>query len=138
MAIDYGKKRTGIAVTDELQMIANSLTTINSPEIFTFLKKYFSTENVEEIIIGKAIQMSGEDSESMIYINPFHKRMLKEFPSIRIVMFDERFTSKMASAAIFLSGLKKKDRQDKALIDKVSATILLQSYLESKIYLESK
>lgn len=137
LAIDYGKKRTGLAVTDELRMIASPLTTVKSTDIFTFLRQYILSEHVDEIVVGKAVQMNGEDSESMTYIRPFHNRLQKEFPAVKIVYFDERFTSKMASAAISMSGLKKKDRQDKALIDKVSAAILLQSFLESNIYLQS-
>lgn len=138
LAIDYGKKRVGLAVTDELQLFASALTTLPSQEIFTFLKTYFQQENVTDIIVGKATQMNGTDSESMVYINPFFNQLKKTFPAIRVQWMDERFTSKMASAAIALSGMKKKDRQDKALIDKVSATILLQSYLESKTYFDSK
>lgn len=138
VAIDYGKKRVGIAVTDELQMFATGLTTVPAQDIFVFLKNYFDSETIDEIIVGKATQMNGSDSESMVYATPFFNRLKKLYPTIRISWFDERFTSKMASAAISLSGLKKKDREDKALIDKVSATILLQSYLESKTYIQNK
>jgi putative Holliday junction resolvase len=132
MAIDYGRKRVGLAVTDELQMIANALTTVHSKDIFSFLTDYFKQEKVDCIVIGEPRQMNNERSESVKFIDPFVKKLKKEFPEMQIERFDERFTSKMASQAILDSGLKKKKRQNKALIDSVSATILLQSYLHSK------
>ncbi|MBC35567.1 MAG: Holliday junction resolvase RuvX [Bacteroidetes bacterium] len=130
VAIDYGQKRVGLAVTDELQMIATGLTTVHSKDIFTFLKDYVSKENVECFVIGEPKQMNNTKSESAQFIEPFVKKMKKEFPEIKIDRFDERFTSKMASQAILDAGLKKKDRQNKALIDTVSATIILQSYMQ--------
>ena len=130
VAIDYGQKRVGLAVTDELQMIATGLTTVHSKDIFAFLKDYVSKENVECFVIGEPKQMNNTKSESAQFIEPFVKKMKKEFPEIKIDRFDERFTSKMASQAILDAGLKKKDRQNKALIDTVSATIILQSYMQ--------
>ncbi len=131
LSIDYGKKRTGLAVTDALQIIANGLTTVPSHEIFTFLKLYFEKEEVERIIVGHPKQMDNTDSESMLYIIPFVKKLKQTF-DIPIEMFDERFTSKMAFQTMIDAGLKKKARQNKALIDEISATIILQSYLASK------
>ncbi len=131
MAIDYGQKRVGLAVTDEFQIIANALTTVHSKDIFSFLKDYLNNENVNCIVVGEARQMNNELSESMKFIEPFIKKLKKEFPDQKVERFDERFTSKMASQAILESGLKKKARQNKALIDSVSATILLQSYMQS-------
>ena len=132
MAIDYGQKRVGIAVTDELQIIANSLTTVHSKEIFNFLDNYIKEENVECIVVGEPKQMDYTASESAKFVNPFVKKLKQKYPQLKIEMFDERFTSKMASQTILDAGLKKKDRQNKALIDSVSATILLQSYMNSK------
>ena len=132
MAIDYGQKRVGIAVTDELQIIANSLTTVHSKEIFNFLDNYIKEENVECIVVGEPKQMDYTASESAKFVNPFVKKLKQKYPQLKIEMFYERFTSKMASQTILDAGLKKKDRQNKALIDSVSATILLQSYMNSK------
>ncbi len=132
MAIDYGQKRVGLAVTDELQMIANSLSTIHSKDIFPFLSDYFKKENVECVVIGEPRQMNNERSESVKFIDPFVRKFKKEFPEMQIEHFDERFTSKMASQAILESGINKKARKNKALIDSVSATILLQSYMHSR------
>lgn len=132
LAIDYGRKRTGIAVTDELQIIANALTTVPTHELFKFLTDYNKNENLECIVVGEPRQMDNSVSEAAKYIDPFVKKLRKQFPEIRVERFDERFTSKMASQTIIDAGLKKKDRQNKALIDSVSAAIILQSYLESK------
>ena len=132
MAIDYGQKRVGIAVTDELQIVANALTTVHSKDIFSFLSDYVKNEKVDCMVVGEPRQMNNERSESVKFIDPFVKKLKKEFPEMQIVSYDERFTSKMASQAILESGLKKKDRQNKALIDSISATLLLQSYLHSK------
>ena len=132
MAIDYGQKRVGLAVTDEFQIIANALTTVHSKDIFSFLKDYLKKENVDCIVVGEPRQMNNERSESVKFIDPFVRKLKKEFPEMQVEQFDERFTSKMASQAILESGLKKKDRQNKALIDSLSATILLQSYMHSK------
>lgn len=129
IAIDYGRKRVGLAATDELQIIANALTTVPSKDIFTYLKEYVKNENVECFVIGEAKQMNNTPSESARFIEPFVLKMRKEFPEIKIDRFDERFTSKMATQAILDAGLKKKDRQNKALVDSVSATLILQSYL---------
>ncbi|MCD4746169.1 MAG: Holliday junction resolvase RuvX [Bacteroidales bacterium] len=131
LAIDYGRKRVGLAVTDELKIIANALTTVNTKDIINYLKEYISKENVECFVLGEPKQMNYQASESIKYINPFLKVLKKEFPDIPIKRTDERFTSKIASQTIIAAGLKKKDRQDKALIDKISATLILQSYLDS-------
>jgi putative Holliday junction resolvase len=132
LAIDYGRKRVGIAVTDELKMIANSLTTVHSKDIIIFLKNYTDKESVECFVIGEPKQMNGKLSESEKFIKPFIKLLKKEFPNIKIERFDERFTSKIAVRTMIDAGIKKKDRQNKALIDSISATLILQSYLESK------
>ncbi|MCG8376581.1 MAG: Holliday junction resolvase RuvX [Chlorobiales bacterium] len=132
MAIDYGQKRVGLAVTDELQLIANALSTVHSKDIFQFLNNYLKKEKVDCIVVGEPRQMNNELSESIVFIDPFIKKLKKEFPEMPIVRFDERFTSKLASQAILDAGLKKKNRQNKGLIDKMSATILLQSYMHSK------
>jgi putative Holliday junction resolvase len=132
LAIDYGQKRVGLAVTDEFQLIANNLTTVHSKDIFTFLGNYFKKEDVECVIVGEPKQMNNTASESAKFIDPFVKKLKKKFPELCIERFDERFTSKMASQTILEAGLKKKDRQNKALIDSISATILLQSYMYSR------
>ena len=134
LAIDYGRKRTGLAVTDTLQIIASKLETVPSHEIFGFLKNYIQKEPVERIIVGYPLQMNNEASEAVLYINPFLKRLVKEFPDIPIEQVDERFTSKMAFQTMIDAGLKKKDRQNKATVDAVSATIMLQAYLEQIKY----
>ncbi|HNW90907.1 MAG TPA: Holliday junction resolvase RuvX [Bacteroidales bacterium] len=131
LAIDYGQKRTGIAVTDELQMIANGLTTVNTNELMPFLKNYFSKENVELLVVGKPMQMNNTESESEKFITPFLKNLQKLFPGIPVKRFDERFTSKMAFQTMIDSGISQKKRRDKALLDTISATIILQSYLET-------
>ncbi len=129
LAIDFGKKRTGLAVTDDLQIIASGLTTVETNNIFTFLKDYISKENVELFVVGKPKQMDNSDSESEVLIVPFLEKLSKTFPQIPIKRVDERFTSKMAFQTMIDSGLKKKQRQNKALVDEISATIILQSYL---------
>ena len=129
LAIDYGKKRIGIAITDELQLIASGLTTIDTAIIFSFLKDYFEKEKVELILVGEPKQMNNTPSESEVLIKPFIEKLTKQFPNIEIKRVDERFTSKMAFQTMIDSGLKKKQRQNKALIDEISATIILQSYL---------
>ena len=129
LAIDYGKKRTGIAITDELQLIASGLTTIDTKTIFSFLSDYFEKENVELLIVGEPKQMNNTPSESEALIQPFIENLKKQFPDMEIKRVDERFTSKMAFQTMIDSGLKKKQRQNKALIDEISATIILQSYL---------
>ncbi|MCF6184617.1 MAG: Holliday junction resolvase RuvX [Bacteroidales bacterium] len=132
LAIDYGRKRVGIAVTDPLKIIANGLTTVHSKDIFTFLKDYTVKEEVEIIVVGYPVNLRNEGSQSLQFINPFIKKLIKQFPDIKIETYDERFTSKMAKAAMIEGGLKKKDRQNKSLVDKISAVIILQSYLEFK------
>ncbi len=132
LAIDYGKKRTGIAITDALQIIANGLCTVPTNELFDFLLQYTAKEQVETIVVGHPKQMSGEDSENMCRIVPFVNRLKKVLPQMKVEMFDERFTSVLAHQTIIDAGLKKKARQNKALVDEISATIILQSYLESK------
>ena len=134
LAIDYGKKRTGIAVTDILQIIANGLTTVATTELMDFLLKYVEKEPVERIVVGHPKQMNNEDSENMKRIVPFVNQLKKKLPQIPVEMIDERFTSVLAHQAMLDGGLKKKARQDKALVDEISATIILQSYLESKKY----
>ena len=129
LAIDYGKKRTGIAITDELQLIASGLTTIDTATIFSFLKDYVEKENVALILVGEPKQMDNTPSESEVLIKPFIEKLKKQFSNIEIKRVDERFTSKMAFQTMIDSGLKKKQRQNKALIDEISATIILQSYL---------
>ncbi|WP_100616112.1 Holliday junction resolvase RuvX [Confluentibacter citreus] len=132
LAIDYGLKRTGIAVTDELQIIASGLTTVFTKDIFTFLKDYTAKENVELFLVGEPKQMDNTASESEVLIIPFINRLIKEFPNIPVKRVDERFTSKMAFQTMIDSGLKKNQRKNKALIDEISATLILQSYLYSK------
>ena len=129
LAIDFGIKRTGIAITDDFQIIASGLTTIPSETAITFLKDYFSKENVEKVIIGEPKQMNGQPSESAEMIEKFVFKFQKEFPKMQLERVDERYTSKMAFQTMIDSGLKKKQRQNKALIDEIAATILLQDYL---------
>ena len=129
LAIDYGKKRTGIAVTDNLQIIASGLTTVPTKELYLFLKEYTNNEKVELFLVGEPKQMNNSASESEALIIPFIDDLIKMFPSIPIKRIDERFTSKMAFQTMIDSGLKKKQRQNKALVDEISATIILQSYL---------
>ena len=129
MAIDYGSKRVGIAVTDPLQIIATGLTTVHSKDLIEFLKTYISKEEVECIIVGEPKRMNNEPSDSARFIDPFVVHLKRTFPSIKIERMDERFTSKMAFRTMIDSGLKKKDRQNKELVDEISATIILQSYM---------
>ena len=129
LAIDYGKIRTGLAVTDEMQIIASGLTTVNTKELITFLKDYLSKEQVELFLVGEPKQMDNTPSESEVLIIPFLVKLENTFPNVPIKRVDERFTSKMATQTLIDSGLKKKQRQNKALLDEVSATIILQSYL---------
>lgn len=129
IAIDYGSKRVGIAVTDELQIIASGLTTVHSTEIIAFLGDYFSKHEVECIVIGEAKDLQNNPAESAKVIEPFVVHLTRKFPDKKIARIDERFTSKMAFQTMIDSGLKKKARQNKALVDEISATIILQSYL---------
>jgi len=132
LAIDYGKKRTGIAVSDLLQIIANGLTTVKTSEIFDFLQDYLQKEEVTTIVVGLPKQMSGEMSENMQRVEVFVNKLRQRYPSIPIEYYDERFSSKMAHQAMIDGGLKRKARQNKALVDEISATIILQGYMESK------
>ena len=134
LAIDYGKKRTGIAITDELQIIASGLTTIPSETAIQFLKDYFAKENVAKVLIGEPKQMNGQPSESSEIIELFVSKFAKTFPEMAIERTDERFTSKMAFQTMIDSGLKKNQRKNKALIDEIAATIMLQDYLTRKMF----
>ena len=132
LAIDFGKVRTGIAVTDELQIIASGLTTVNTKELIPFLKDYIAKENVELFVVGEPKQMDATASESEALIIPFLQKLAKAIPEIPVARVDERFTSKMAFQTMIDGGLKKKQRKNKALVDEISATLILQSYLYSK------
>ena len=132
VAIDYGKVRCGIAATDDMQLIASALTTVETKNIFSFLEKYFSENKVETLVIGLPTDLKGNLSEIETHILKFIEKVKELFPEVEIHRFDERFTSKMASFFISQSGKSKKQRQEKALIDKVSATIILQNFLEQK------
>jgi putative holliday junction resolvase len=132
LAIDYGRKRVGLAVTDPSQIIANRLTTVPTHTIWDFLTDYFCKEKVEVVVVGYPKQMNNEASEAVRYINPFLKKFQIQYPEMKLEIYDERFTSKMAFQTMIDGGLKKQKRQDKALIDGISATIILQSYLEQK------
>lgn len=132
MAIDYGKKRTGIAVTDDMQIIASGLDTVETVKIFDFLKNYFSENQVESIVVGLPTDLKGNISEVETDIQKFIENFTKQYPQIPVERLDERFTSKMASLFISQSGKSRKERQSKELIDKVSATIILQNFLEQK------
>lgn len=131
LAIDYGTKRTGIAVSDPLKIIANGLTTVPTHTLFDFLKTYLEKENVECIIVGMPKQMNNEYSDNMKNIRPFVKKLQATYPNMKIEYYDERFTSSIAQQAMIDGGLKKKDRQNKTLIDEISAVIILQDYMES-------
>ena len=131
LAIDYGRKRTGLAVTDVLRITANPLLTIATNELLDWLASYFAHEQVDEVVIGHPTQMNGEESESMNYIRPFMGNFKKLFPDKPITMYDERFTSVLAHRGRLAGGMKKKDRQDKAVVDKIAACIILEGYLES-------
>ena len=132
LAIDYGTKRTGLAVTDEMQIIASGLTTVETKQLLPFLKTYVLTENVEKIVVGLPKQMDNSASESEVYIQKFLVQLEKALPQIPVDRVDERFTSKMAFQTMIDSGLKKKQRKNKALVDEISATLILQSYLSSQ------
>lgn len=132
LAIDYGQKRTGLAVTDPLQIIANGLTTVQTAQLESFVIDYVNREGVERIVVGLPRQNSGEYSENMRRITPFVNRLKKVLPNVPVEMVDERFTSVLAHRAMLDAGLKKKDRQNKALVDEISACIILQTYMESR------
>lgn len=129
LALDFGTKRTGVAVTDELKLIASGLTTVNTKELMQFLKDYFCKEKVELVVVGEPKQKDGTASQSEVYIQSFLEEFAKQFPTMPVKREDERFTSKMAFQTMIDSGLKKKQRQNKALVDEISATIILQNYL---------
>ncbi|MDX1277988.1 Holliday junction resolvase RuvX [Oceanihabitans sediminis] len=132
LALDFGTKRTGIAVTDELQIIASGLTTVPTKELIPFLTDYFKNEKVELVVVGEPKQLNNEVSESEAAIQNFIKKFTASFPEMPMKRVDERFTSKMAFQTMIDSGLNKKQRKNKALVDEISATIILQSYLYSK------
>lgn len=134
MAFDYGTKRIGIAVSDPMQIIATALTTVHPDEVWSFLKTYLSTEQVSTFVVGKPLQMDGTDSESASHILGFVRKLKREFPTVPVVEIDERFTSKMASSVIAQSGMKKNKKQNKGLIDTISATIILQTYMDTKVF----
>ena len=133
LALDYGGKRTGVAVTDELQIIASPVDTIDTSKLMDFLKQYIEKENVSDLVVGLSVRFSGELNEIENQIQPFLKKFEKEFPLIKIHRENEMFTSKMASRAMFEGGMKKKKRQEKGMVDKVSAVIILQSFLSHKL-----
>jgi putative Holliday junction resolvase len=130
MAIDYGLKRTGIAVTDPLQIIASGLTTVETPKLMAYLKDYFKKETVELVLVGEPKNWDDSDTHATPLVREFLSRLQKEFPSLPVLTVDERYTSKMASRAMIDMGLKKKQRQNKALVDEIAATIMLQEYME--------
>jgi putative holliday junction resolvase len=132
LAIDYGRKRVGLAVTDPLQIIATRLETVSSALIWNFLDSYFAREQVDRVVIGYPVQLNNQPSEALNYINPFIKAFTRKYPSVPVELADERFTSRLAQRAMIDGGLKKSDRQNKALVDGISATIILQSWLEQK------
>ncbi len=132
MAIDYGKKRVGLAVTDPMQMIATRLTTVSTSVIWEFLDHYFRNEKVLRVLVGYPVQLNGKPSEALTYINPFIQAFIRRYPAVPLEQADERYTSRLAQRAMLEGGLKKSGRQDKTLADGVSATILLQSFLEQQ------
>lgn len=132
MGIDYGRKRTGVAVTDPLQIIAGNLATVPTHTLMQYIKEYVARESVDRIVIGQPSQLNGEPSESMKYITPFVNRLRKELPDMPVVMYDERFTSTIAHQAMIDGGMKKSDRRDKSRVDAIAATIILNDYLQSR------
>ena len=132
LAFDYGKKRIGVAVTDPFQIIANGLTTLPAAQVYTFIGDYLKREEVEAFVVGHARQTSGEDSDSMKQIRPFVRSLQNKYPHIPVHLADERFTSQLAFRAMVDGGVKKMQRQNKPLVDKISATIILQTFLEQK------
>lgn len=132
ISIDYGKRRTGIAVTDPLQIIANGLATVSTSQLYRFLVDYMSKEQIERIVIGKPMQPNGKPSENLVRVQQFVAQWKKAHPDVPIDYVDERFTSVLAHRAMIDGGLHKKARQDKALVDEISATIILQSYMEGR------
>ena len=133
LAIDYGRKRSGVAVTDPLQIIAGNLATVPTHTLMQFIKDYIAREQVDLIVIGQPSQLNGQPSESMKYITPFVNRLKGELPDMPIVMYDERFTSAIAHQAMIDGGMKKSDRRDKSRVDAIAATIILNDYLQSRM-----
>ena len=134
LSIDFGRKRTGLAATDSLKIVANGLATVPTAQVIDFIKKYMATEEVELIVVGLPRQMNGEPSESTRYLKPFRDRLRKERPAVPVEMFDERFTSTIAHRSMLDGGMKKMDRRDKAIVDTIAATIILNDYLQSRQY----
>lgn len=134
MAFDYGTKRIGIAVSDSLQIIATALETVHPEEIWNFLQNYLQQEQVETFVVGKPMRLDGSPSQSAQHVVGFMRKLKKTYPSIPVIEVDERFTSKIAAQAIAKSGLKKNKRQDKSLVDTISATLILQTYMDSKAF----
>jgi putative Holliday junction resolvase len=132
IGIDYGVKRIGLAVTDPLRIFASPLITVSPGEFDSFMKEYLLTDEVDAFVVGYPVQMNNQPSESVSYINPFIKKLKKTYPEKHIYLADERFTSQMAIRTMIDGGVKKKDRQDKSMVDKISASIILQSFLDSR------
>ncbi len=138
LAIDYGTKRTGVAVTDPLRIIAGGLETVPTHQLMPWLKQYFAREDVDMVVVGKPLRMDGAPSDSWTHIEPFAARLRREFPDKKVVWHDERFTSAIAQKAIIAGGVRKIARRDKSLVDKVSAAIILQDFMESRAYIENE
>ena len=132
LSIDFGRRRCGIAVTDPLRIVANGLTTVDTPKLIDFVKAYMARETVDKVIVGHPTTMKGDDSESMRYLTPVINRLRKEIAPVEIVFFDERFTSVLAHRAMIDGGMKKMDRRNKAIVDEISATIILNDFLQSR------
>ena len=132
LGIDYGRKRSGVAVTDPMQIVAGNLATVPTHTLLQFIKDYIARETEDRIVNGQPVQLNGEPSESMKYITPFVNRLRKELPLLPVVMYDERFTSVIAHQAMIDGGMKKSDRRDKSRVDAIAATIILNDYLQSK------
>lgn len=137
LGIDYGRKRTGVAVTDPLQIVASAVGTMPTHTVLQFIIKYVAQEQVDAIVIGQPVQLNGQPSESMKYITPFVGQLRKSLPQMDIVMFDERFTSSLAHQAMLAGGMKKSDRRDKARVDAIAATIILNDFLSSRQHREN-
>jgi putative Holliday junction resolvase len=138
LAIDYGKKRVGLAVTDPLQIIASPMATVATKEIEAFLSDYLNREDVVEFVVGYPVDMNNKPSESVKYIDPFIKRLGKLFPGKPVNLYDERFTSKIAFRTMIDGGVKKKERRDKSMVDRISASLILQSFLENRSFITGK
>lgn len=136
LALDIGKKRTGVAVTDPLRIIANGLQTVDTAQLLKFLEVYFASEQVELLVVGYPLQTNGQPSESLRYINPVLRQIVARFPNLPVEQFDERYTSTMAHRAMIDGGMRRMARRDKATVDTISATIILQSFMESRRYAE--